>query len=209
MLDYNAQYKNVEKIIKQHWHILLTDTHLKSLLPQIPNFVYKRAPTLRDKIVKNIPDPPSIGYTFFTGKGFYPCKYCFACTKTKRPWEKNFKFTSTSTGNTYEISDFICCNTEGAVYALECSCGLQYIGSTKRPLKVCIKEHVQNIIKGFEKKIVFINTLPQITNKTPPIWNFGASSLTKKHYVCGHKVRILSQLESKWIFILDTFTPGV
>lgn len=80
VLDYNAQHKNVEKIIKWHWHILLTDTHLKSLHPQIPKFVYKRAPTLRDKIVKNIPDPPTIGYTFFIGKGFYPCKLCFACT---------------------------------------------------------------------------------------------------------------------------------
>lgn len=40
ILDYNAQHKKVEKIIKRHWHILLTDTHLKSLLPQIPKFVY-------------------------------------------------------------------------------------------------------------------------------------------------------------------------
>lgn len=131
ILDYNAQYKKIEKIRKRHWHILLMDTHLQELLPQNPKFVYKRAPTLRDKIIKNIPDPPSICFTFCTGKGFYPCKRCFACTRTKRPVEKKLKFTSSRTGNIYEIKDFICCNTADAVYALECSCGLQYIGRMK------------------------------------------------------------------------------
>lgn len=49
---------------------------------------------------------------------------------------------------------FSTCNTEGAVNVLECSRGLQYIGHTKRQLKVRIREHVQNIKKGYDKHIV-------------------------------------------------------
>lgn len=93
ILDYNTQYKKIEQIVRRHWYILLTDIHLQDLLPQNPKFICKRAPTLRDKIVKNIPDPP-IGFTFFTGKGFYPCKRCFACTRIKQPVVKKFKFIS-------------------------------------------------------------------------------------------------------------------
>lgn len=95
---------------------MLTDKHLQELLPQNTKLIYKWAPTIRDKIVKSITDPPSRGFMFFTEKGFFPCKWCFACIKTKRPAEKKFTFTSTSTGNTYEVNDFICCNTEGADY---------------------------------------------------------------------------------------------
>lgn len=82
------------------------------------------------RLVKSILDPPIRGLTFYTGKGFFPGKCCFACTKRKHPNEKKLHFTSTSTGNTYEVKDFIGCNIEGAVYGLECSYGLQYIGYT-------------------------------------------------------------------------------
>ena len=48
ILDYNVQHKDVEKLLKKHWHILATDKHLKNILPIKPNIVYKRAPTIRD-----------------------------------------------------------------------------------------------------------------------------------------------------------------
>lgn len=104
IFEYSTQHKQIEKIIKRHWSILLADRHLQDNLPTLPKFVYRRAPTICDKIVKNIPDPPGRGLTFFTGKGFYPCKRCFACVKTKRPKVKKTKFTSTSIGNTYKIN---------------------------------------------------------------------------------------------------------
>ena len=145
ILDYNIHHKKIEKIINRHWHILKADTKLKEILPERPKFIYKRAPTLRDQLVKSVVDPPKKQFTFFTGKGFYPCKRCYACTHTKKPNQKVLSFKSNSNGIEYEINEFIGCNTEGAVYALECSCGLQYIGRTKRLLRIRIKEHVVNI----------------------------------------------------------------
>ncbi|XP_073465138.1 uncharacterized protein [Aquarana catesbeiana] len=66
ILDFNAQHKRIEKIIKRHWHILLADKELQDKLPPNPRFIYKKAPTLRDKIVKNIIDPPKKVTSFFT-----------------------------------------------------------------------------------------------------------------------------------------------
>lgn len=52
ILDYNVQHKQVEKIFKKHWSILRADTQLCTILPVVPKFTYRRAPTLRDMIAK-------------------------------------------------------------------------------------------------------------------------------------------------------------
>lgn len=128
ILDFNTQHKDVAKVIQKHWHILKNDKDLKEILPERPNIVYKRAPTIRDLIVKSVIDPPSKpAYTFFSGKGFYPCRNCYACRHAKKFQGKRKEFTATSTGQNFNIRDFIGCHTEGVVYVLQCSCNLQYI----------------------------------------------------------------------------------
>lgn len=73
ILDYNVQHKDVAKVVKRHWHILRNDRDLQKILPVRPNIIYRRAPTLRDLMVKSVVEPlPKTGYTFFGGKGFFP-----------------------------------------------------------------------------------------------------------------------------------------
>lgn len=84
VLDFNVQFKDIEKIIHRHWYILKEDKHLQKILPEKPLIIYKRAPTLRDIIVKNVVEPPPKNKFSFNGKGFYPCKYCYACTHAKK-----------------------------------------------------------------------------------------------------------------------------
>lgn len=85
ILDFNTQFKDVARVIQKHWHILKNDKDLKGILPEKPNIVYKRAPTIRDLIVKSVIDPPPVPtYTFFSGKGFYPCRNCYACRHAKK-----------------------------------------------------------------------------------------------------------------------------
>lgn len=71
ILDYNI-HRQIEHIFKKHWSLLLADHQLCSILPEKPKFVYRKAPTLRDIIVKNVLDPLKIsqGFTFFSKKGF-------------------------------------------------------------------------------------------------------------------------------------------
>lgn len=206
VLDYNFQHKKIENIVSRHWHILKSDKGLGELLPEKPKFIYKRASTLRDRLVKSVIDPPKRLFSFFTGKGFYPCKRCYACIRTKHPNEKVFSFQSNSNGTTFDINEFIGCNTEGALYVLECSCGLQYVGRTKRLLRIRIKEHVQNIINGFDKHNVSRH-FDKYHNRDPRHLKFWGIEPYTKPWRGGHKVRILSKLESKWIFSLDTLAP--
>lgn len=58
IMTYNVQHRQMEHIILKHWPILLADQQLHTTLPRKSHFIYKRAPTLRDDIAKNVPDPP-------------------------------------------------------------------------------------------------------------------------------------------------------
>lgn len=133
-MDFNTQHKQIERIVRKHWDIVRADSHLSAILPEKPRFKYRRAPTLRDHLAKKLKRPPTKKkFSFFEGKGYYPCKSCYA--------------TSTVTIKEYVIEDLISCRTEGLVYLLECPCQIQYIGRTKRELWKRLREHVQNIKK--------------------------------------------------------------
>lgn len=73
ILKYNVQHKQTEKIFKKHWSFLRADTQLCTILPVVPKFTYRRVPTLRDMVAKNISDPPnqSARFTFFKEKVFF------------------------------------------------------------------------------------------------------------------------------------------
>lgn len=138
-------------------------------------------------------------------KVFFPCKYCFACQHSKKPQIKQTQFTSTNTGQIYSIKDFISCHKEGVVHILQCSCNLQYVGGTKRPLMVRIREHVQNIIKGFPKHSVSRH-FTQVHND-PKHLQFWDIEKCVRPWRGAHKVRSISQKESKWIHTLHTLVP--
>lgn len=87
--------------------------------------------------------------------------------------KKCTKFTSNVTQREYEIKDFISCRTEGVVYDLQCSCSLQYIGRTKRPMWKRIREHIQNIKKTVSPNITSHDILPYVMKKTLQISSSG------------------------------------
>lgn len=58
ILDFNVQFRQVEKIIKKHWDILRRDRFLGSMLPAPPWLIYRKAPTLKDLIAPGVIDPP-------------------------------------------------------------------------------------------------------------------------------------------------------
>lgn len=56
--DFNCEYKEVESIFSKHWHILMMDKALKTVLPVKSSFIYRKAPNFGDNIVQKIIDPP-------------------------------------------------------------------------------------------------------------------------------------------------------
>lgn len=95
---YSLQHRSIKKIISKHWHIINSDNVLKDILPNRPQVVFRGAPSLRNRIIPNILDPPVKKLTFFDQlKGFYQCKKCRVCSYNTCTHRGTRSFVSTST----------------------------------------------------------------------------------------------------------------
>lgn len=207
LTGYNTQYRSIESIVKKHWPILQSDQVLKTVLPKKPIFIYRKAATLRNKLVHNALDPPKqikIGNNL---KGFYKCGKCLPCRETKKTNKKIMKFKSTSNGKEYTIRDLITCNNTHVTYVLECPCRKQYVGRTTRKLHIRIREHVTNIKNGFKKHSVSRHFRDH-HNRDPSGMLFYGIDKIKGHWRGDNKKTKVSQNETRWIFQLDTLQPS-
>lgn len=110
------------------------DKHLRGLIPNKPRFIYKKAPTIRDNIVRNAIDPPTNKtFTFFDGKGFYAYGRYYSGIKMSANLRKIYQFTVPVTGKQY--SRILYHVIPRVVYGLRCPCNKLYIGRMKRALK--------------------------------------------------------------------------
>ena len=85
IMDYSVQHKQIEAICKKYWHIVKADRHLAQVLPEKTLFTYRRAPTLRDIIAKNVLDPPEKKvFHFLMRKGTIRVKNALLANAPKR-----------------------------------------------------------------------------------------------------------------------------
>ena len=204
--QFHSQYKEVESIFKDHWHILLLDKKLGPVIPQQPRFIYRRAPTYGDTIVKKILDLPTKPQSFWDKNGFFSCRRCKPCKEVKNLKRGLDRFSSPTNRQEFEIKQFITCNTTHVVYALRCPCGLLYIGRTKRQLKIRIGEHINNIRIGFTEHNVSLHFKKE-HNQDPSGLEFWGIEHVETHWRGSHRVRELSKRETNWIFLTDVLTP--
>lgn len=180
---------------------------LGPLLPPRPLFIYKKAPSLRDRLAPGVVDPPiqSENRLFSFLSGFYACGRCTACRHSKCNNKKNVKvFRATSTGKEYKIDQLITFTTVGVVYMLQCECGLQNIGRTSRPLHVRLGEHVNNIKKGLKTHNVSKH-FKLVHGQNPRGLSFWGIERVNKHWRGGNSLR---RRESHWIHETKVLTPG-
>ncbi|XP_073481353.1 uncharacterized protein [Aquarana catesbeiana] len=203
---FNTQYKKLEDIIKKNWSIISSDPQLSKVLPRKPTFVYRKARRIRDKIVKNVPDPPKDFSTLFNQKGFFRCKKCKACRSTNQNDRKITSFMSNTKEQAYKIDKLITCCSTHVTYVLECSCGLQYVGRTTRALSVRIGEHVRNIKKGFKHHSVSKH-FREVHDRNPQHLKFYGIDRIVRNWRNTNMKREVSKNETHWIFKLDTMRP--
>lgn len=203
----NTVYRALEKIIKNR-PIICNDPHLNKILPTKPKFIYRRARRIRDVIVKNVPaPPPKKMVTFFDHKGFYRCGKCKPCRVTNKGSRKITEFQSNATALKYNIDKLITCNSTHVSYILECSCRLQYVGRTTRPLNVRLGEHIRNIKKGFKHHSVskhFRNT----HNRNPQHLKFYVIDKINRNWRNSNLRKEISRNKTYWIFKLNTMKPN-
>lgn len=110
ILQFHNQYKEVEAIFNQHWHVLLLDKKLGPVLPQKLQFIYRKAPNHGDLVVKKVLDLPVKTQSLWDRNGFFSCRKCKPCREVKLQRGLDH-FISPSNNQEVEIKQFITCNS--------------------------------------------------------------------------------------------------
>lgn len=97
---------------------------------------------------------------------------------------------------TFEIDEFITCNSSYVVYLLWCPCGLYYVGRTKRLLKVWIAEHLANIRNGFKFHSVSLHFKGK-HGQDPSLLQFCGIDRVFPSWRGSNQIRDLSRRETK------------
>lgn len=129
--SYNSKTKQVMHIFKKNWHVLETDSILRSIIPTYPLITFRRCKSINDHLVSSHYCTPTHKRDSIIG--FYPCMKCKACKYCQ-------KVTGYSTSKSgpkarRKINRLLNCNSEFTVYCLECPCPKRYVGSTIHPMK--------------------------------------------------------------------------
>ena len=121
----------------KNWSIIRSDPNLREVFPDPPLFSFRRAPSLKDKLVRSHLTPVQQSMWLKSPKGTFACGNCNHCTNIGR----STTFIDIHSNKQYHLKTHANCNTCFVVYKLECDCGCFYVGRTKRRLKDRLTEH--------------------------------------------------------------------
>jgi hypothetical protein len=145
-LEYNPANPDILGIINNEWDLLQSSPKLSKLFDKKPMLAHKRAPNMRDLLVKattNYPPSPSTNDLEFDCN-IKKCRrrFCPLCPKSNI--QGHIKCLGTK--QTYRTPKKVTCETCNVIYCLQCKqCGLQYIGETKRSFRIRVSEHLGDI----------------------------------------------------------------
>lgn len=97
-----------------NWNLIKSDPILREVFPASPKISFKRAPTLRDRLMTSHFPANNNNKTWLYRlvKGTYKCGFCNHCTNIKECKQ----FSDFKTHKVYDIKTFINCNTTFVVY---------------------------------------------------------------------------------------------
>lgn len=206
---FSTQYSNmaykVKNAITRNWDILLSDDTLSSLFSAPPTVSFRRAPTLKDSLVKShLPaDKPKLHFP--KPKGTYRCGACNHCDNIKR----EDKFVDVFTQRLFYCREFANCNSTFVVYRLECECGCFYVGRTKRKLRQRLAEH-KNAIKTVNPNYPMAQHYKNAGHTNHMTLKAMVIETIPKSTRGGDRLKRLLQRETFWIHTLRaTSYPGL
>lgn len=203
---YSSFANPIKRIILSNWNLLKSDPTLREVFPVPPKITFRRAPTLRDKLVPshlNVKKKTTWLHRQITGT--YKCGHCNHCSNMKECKQ----FIDFKSNKTYNIQAFINCNTTFVVYRLSCSCGCFYIGRTKRRLKDRVSEH-KNAIRKVNLDYPMAKHFHTAHNSNPDGLMVEGLETIKKNIRGGDRLKLLLQRETFYIYTMQAMTyPGL
>lgn len=188
-------------ILNKFWPLLTADTVIKKYIKPYPNITYRRSPSLRDRLITSHHSPIQVSSS--TTHGTFPCGKCDIC---------QFIYDSREVpllnGSTYTIKHTVTCQTVGIVYLATCRCGCYYVGKTKRPFYICIRDHIKPLYKRTTTTAINRHVALQ-HDFDPKVICFPTLEHVPVHARGGGIDQKLLQLETMWIHTLEaTKFPG-
>lgn len=189
-------------IFQKYWPLLTADNTIKKFFKPYPEITYRRAPSMRDRLVHShhmVPCPVD-----FIIVGTFPCGTCDIC-----PFIINSRDIVLPNGNVHLARHRITCKTIGVVYLALCSCGWFYVGKTKRLFFKCIKDHIAPLYKHLTTTALNRH-IAREHNYDPDVVHFAALDHVPLHARGGNIDTTLLQMETRWMHLLDAVKfPGL
>lgn len=146
---YSNSHKAVHNVLRKYWYILQRDPYLKTFIPKDPRMIYRRPQTLKSILAPSKLRRHGSKEPIEINKGIFRCDRarCLCCREIAH---KATMFTSTQTGESFNIEGRLTCQTSFLIYLIQCMCGKQYVGRTTQKLHNRINRHRANIKKKFQ-----------------------------------------------------------
>lgn len=204
-IQYSSLSNEIKQIIRKNWDILLSDPTLAPVFTELPQFAVRRAPTLKDKLVRNY-IPASKPTTFLSKPiGTFQCGSCKHCSSIN----KSTSFKDSKGEKTFYCKQYANCNTTHVIYRLDCKCGCFYIGLTKRRLRDRVAEH-KYAIKTANENYPIAKHFKTSNQCSPAHLTVMVIEVIQKNIRGGDRLRTLAQRETFWIETLNsTKHPGL
>lgn len=203
--DFNGTSQILSRSVHKHWRILLSDNTLKSVRSKRPQITYRKGQCLRHKLCPTIPHETAHS-TWLSAQnlGFFKCGFCGVCKHAKLD-TRQF---SGPHNTVHKIKHNINCTTRFVVYVLECTCHSRYVGSTIRPLKERISEHIRAINQQDVRYPMAIHIGSCPTQGTHKRLQFFGIDVTHDSIRGGNRELRLRRQEAFWIMRLQTVKHG-
>lgn len=199
---FSRQEKQVRHIITKHWLILKTDITLSLMLQEVPTITFRRAPSMRDALVKTSTEVLTPRHWLSNRTGFFKCNTCRAC----KFGVNTHQYTEAFGLVPVKLSGMFTCKTELAVHVLKCSCQLQYVGSTKLPVFNRILQHLRAIVNSDPNYLV-ARHFKLVHKNNLSNFSYFVIDAVPRSLRGGNREKRLRQLETEYILKLDTKMP--
>lgn len=204
--EFNDLQKVIKRSFNKHWRILQADKSIQEHIPKFPAITFRKGMNLHRRLSPTVPIRcKDTNWLQRLSKGFYKCGHCSMCYWTKHGVQ-DFEGHD---GRKYTINNNVNCNSKFVVYIIECVCKKYYVGSTIRPLRERMAEHIRAIQKQDPKYPVALHVATCQAQGMQKRVQFFGIDITPINTRGGNRELRLRRNEAMWILRLRSVELGL
>ena len=201
VITHNPRNPPLRQILKDKHNIILEDSEMRTVIPNVPVVGERNCKSLRDILMPSI-----LPITLDTASpGSHKCdKKCILC---RDHFVEQTSFTSDITNETFEIRHHLTCLTENFIYLLfcrKCKCK-QYIGESKNTMRMRFAGHRSDIKLKHKKTGKIPHIIEHFNSPGHSLQDMRALPIEQ---VCRNDTKFRKSRERFWYSKLRTVHPN-